>query len=275
MAVEAQVRAAVRDAVNHRSRKPFHWGGLVGYQQLEAIVQALHSAPLAPETTYLQHLAARVDRALERSRTRANDVAAAHDWLLRIADCLRYPRPSSETPKAQQDLPLTSGQVRREMEGLLKEFQPDLKRKRAQAALFNAWHRLWRTCGPDLLHCYDIHGLPADNLKLEALFGRLRRHQRRISGRKSTRPLRDFGQHQVLFAAESEAELLEQLRQVPLEDYQAQRRRLQEAEAPRQQLYRLHRDPVGAMRQLVDQHAARRAALGLDAAARPPPLHTD
>ena len=44
---------------------------------------------------------------------------------------------------------------------------------------------------------------------LESLFGRLRRHQRRVSGRKSTRELRDFGQYQVLLLAESEEELLE------------------------------------------------------------------
>jgi hypothetical protein len=48
------------------------------------------------------------------------------------------------------------------------------------------------------LPCYDIVGLPPDNLKLEALFEQLRCHQRRISGRKSTRPLRDFGQSSPL-----------------------------------------------------------------------------
>ncbi len=48
---------------------------------------------------------------------------------------------------------------------------------------------------------------------MESLFERLRRRQRRISGRKSTRELRDFGQAQVLFQAESEATLLEQIRQ--------------------------------------------------------------
>jgi hypothetical protein len=73
---------------------------------------------------------------------------------------------------------------------------------------------------------------------LESLFGRLRRHQRRVSGRKSTRELRDFGQYQVLFLAESEEELLEQIRQVSLEEYRENRQRLEEAEAPRRLLYR-------------------------------------
>ncbi len=59
----------------------------------------------------------------------------------------------------------------------------------------------------------DIPGLPPDNLAMESLFEQLRRHQRRVSGRKSTRKLRDFGQYQVLFLADSEDELLEQIRQ--------------------------------------------------------------
>ena len=41
MEIEAQVRVAIRDAVNRPSRKPFYWGGLKGYEQLEAIAQAL------------------------------------------------------------------------------------------------------------------------------------------------------------------------------------------------------------------------------------------
>lgn len=102
---------------------------------------------------------------------------------------------------------------------------------------------------------------------MESLFEQLRRHQRRISGRKSTRKLRDFGQYQVLFLADSEDELLEQIRQVPLEEYEENRRCLAEAESPRRFLHRLHRDPLGTMRQLLEQQAARRTEL---AASRAP-----
>jgi len=91
----------------------------------------------------------------------------------------------------------------------------------------------WDLFGDDLLHCFDIPGLPQDNLKVESLFGRLRCHQRRISGRKSTQPLRDFGHYQILSLAESEEQLLEQLRGVPVEDYQEQRKHQAQAEAPR------------------------------------------
>jgi hypothetical protein len=256
-----QIRLAVRDAVNRGSRKPFHWGGLKGYQQLESIAEALRRVPQDPAAAYLNRLAIQVERAVQKNRSLAQDLAQAHHWLLRIAECLRYPPSGFPAPQVPQSGSLSSTLVRAEMETLLKQFHPDLKRQPAQRALDRAWRRLWRTWGADLLPCYDIHGLPPDNLKMEALFGQLRGHQRRISGHKSTRPLRDFGQFQVLFDAQSEEELRQRLQQTSQEDYQQNRRRLAQAEEPRRQLHRLHRDPVATMRRLVDQHAARCAEL--------------
>ena len=252
-----QVRAAIRDAVSRQSRKPFYWGGLKGYEQLEAIAKALAEVPRdEPETDYLRRLKMQVDRVVEAYRVNVEDLREAHTWLRKIADCLRYP------PSHAISEPSVSGErVMEEMETLQQSFQPDLKRRPAQAALHGIWHRTWQEYGPDLLHCFDIPGLPPDNLMLESVFGRLRRHQRRISGRKSTRELRDFGQYQVLFLAESEAELLEQIRQVSLEAYHENRRRLEQSEAPRRLLHRLHRNPLRTMRDLINQHAARRAAL--------------
>ena len=258
--LETQLRQAIRDAVNRASRKPFHWGGLAGYQQLDGIAQALHGLPQEAETAYLHRLALPVDRVVEKNRVVAHDLADAQRWVGRIAECLRYP-PSAFPGVDALLSPITGAQVRREMDELLAQFQPDLKRQPAQAALYHAWHRLWTACGTELLPCYDLVGLPPDNLKLEARFEQLRGHQRRISGRQSTQPLRDFGQSQVLFDAQSEAELLVQIRQVSQADYQAQRRQLAQAEEPRKNLCRMHRDPVKAARRLVIRHATRRAEL--------------
>jgi len=267
--IETQLRLAIRDAVNQASRKPFHWGGWSGYQQLNGIAQALHDLPQEAETAYLHRLALQVDRVVDKNRVLAQDLAEAHLWLGRIADCLRYP-PSAFPRVGPLTSPISGDQVRREMEELLPHFQPDLKRQPAQAALYHAWHRLWTKCGADLLPCYDLVGLPPDNLKLESHFEQLRGPQRRISGRQSTQPLRDFGQSQILFDAQSEAELLVQIRQVSQADYQAQRRRLAQAEEPRNNLYRMHRDPVKAARRLVTQHATRRAELASRSVAPPP-----
>lgn len=259
--IEAQFRTAIRDAVNENSRKPLHWGGLSGYGQMEAIGQAL--CPIVKvnaDSPYWQRLTLQVKRVLEQNRALAADLHAAHQWLERIAGCLHYP-PKPNPLDQPQEKALTSQQVAQEMEKLLAEFRPEAKNQPAQAVLKNTVQRAWKAYGQDLLPCYDIPGLPPDNLKLESFFQRLRCHQRRISGRKSTRELRDFGQYQVLCTAESEETLWEQIRKVPLAAYQFHRQRLAEAETPRQFLYRLHRDPIKTMQSLADQYTARLAAL--------------
>ncbi len=225
----------------------------MGYQQLQAIAQALcllHDGN--QESRYLRHLAQRVEWVLARNRTLAEDLQAAHQELLQIANCLRYP------PKSNcSDPSLTSQQVAEEMETHLHGFHPTGKHQRAQISLHCALQKRWKLYAQEVLYCYDIPGLPPDNLQIESLFGRLRRHQRRISGRKSTRELRDFGQAQVLFIAENEVALLEKIRYIPHSAYQAHRQRLALAEAPRQFIRRLHHDPVGTVQILVSQHSSR------------------
>lgn len=261
MAIESQIRAAIRDCVNRTSRKPFRWGGLSGYQQLETIGQILRSLPCREvDTGYLSLLSVWIDQALSNNLSLALDLAEAHKWLRQIADCLRYPEYSKRSADNVTDItqtnssPLTSFQVRREMEELLQQFMPDHQQNPAQFTLKKKLQKLWDKYGTNLLHCYDIPGLPADNLNIESLFSNLRRHQRRISGRKSTIELRDFGEYQVLFVAETEKQLLEQIQQVPITEYKTQRRKLALAEVPRQRKHRLHHDPITAIQSLVNQH---------------------
>jgi len=201
-----------------------------------------------PQNEYWQQLAQQVERTLEKNRKLASQLLETHDWLTKIAACLRYP------PRSYPDQPVSGQQVAQELDQLLAGFQPDRKHQRPQSVLRSRLQSLWRSYGEQLLPCYDIPGLPPDNLQLEAFFNHVRRHQRRISGRKSTRELNRLGHYQVLFTAESEAELLEHLRQVPLEVYQAHRQQLQIAEKPRQFLFTLHRDPEGTVRKLVSSY---------------------
>jgi hypothetical protein len=257
MVIEQHIRCAIRDAVSRTSRKPFMWGGLAGYDQLTAIAQALQALPSDSETAYLHSLLPPLDRALGANQALADDVRAAHTELRRIAECLHYPldgTPASAVPKTQHA-------IRQAMDALLAQFRPDPKQLPAQAALQCAWHRVWNAWADDLLTCYDIPGLPADNLQLESCFNHIRQHERRISGRTSTRPLGALGAYQVLFLADSEHDLLDHLRRVPLVGYQAHRQRLAQYEAPRQQRYRFHHDPAHAIQTLLSQHATRRATL--------------
>ena len=254
---------SIRDAANRSSRKPFSLGGLTGYRQLEAIAEGIHELPLTQEgMEYLQQLVTQVDAALERNRALADDLASAHDQLIEIAQCLGYPTPHNrptgtlftEERRRYTDPNLTSTIVRKDMEVLVEMHQSTSSSHPAQKALSNGFRRRWTSYGSDLLHCYDIPGLPPDNLRLESIFGKLRNHSRRITGRKSTRELRDFGQCQILFLAESPKDLLEQMQQVPLATYQAQRELLEKAEAPQRFLRQLHRDTLKTTRKLLSKH---------------------
>ncbi len=122
--IEKQIRQT--ELINRSGRKPFYWGGLAGYHQLQAISQALHQV-ISPEkeSPYLHCLTQRVERVLEKKHTLADELQEAHQWLERIARCLRYP-PSSypeckseETSAAMAAVKLTSQQVAVEMEVLL------------------------------------------------------------------------------------------------------------------------------------------------------------
>lgn len=266
MRIETQIRKAIRDAVNRNSRKPLDWGGLAGYQQLEAIAQALHQVIDAEgESGYLRQLMRRVDFVLAKNHTLAANLLAAHHWLRQIATCLRYPpKPGKEADHVASPEPeteLSSQQVAREMEALIRQFQPTSQHHQVYLSLYSALRKRWDRYGQELLFCYEIPGLPQDNLQMEALFGRLRRHQRRISGRKSTRELRDFGQAQVLFMAVSEADLLHQIRQVPWATFQQYRQYLSEAEKSRQFFRSLHHNPFGTTQTLISQYLSRCKAL--------------
>lgn len=251
--IETQVRQAIRDAVNRSSRKPFTWGGLSGYEQLEAIEKGLDQIQgIHYESDYLLSLQTRMVRVLAKNKTVAEDLKRAHEILLRVAQCLRYP-PSAQA--LQFDEQINSQSVAQEMTKLIEEVIPGGRVQRAQIRLLGALKRRWELFGPELLYCYDISGLPQDNLHLESLFGRLRRHQRRISGQKSTRELMNFGQAQVLFTAKTPQELLNQIQHVRHETYLVHRNRLADAELPRQFFHRLHRDPFATVSTLIHYHS--------------------
>ena len=258
MRIEAKIRQAIRDAVNRNSRKPFFWGGLRGYQQLESIGQALEQLQEeGGESNYLRLLNRQVQKILVNNCMVAQDLKAAYQLLSGIANCLGYPHRESSACFEK----LNSQIVATKMEAVLSQFHPSGKCCQAQRGLWSAAKKRWSLYGQELLHCYDISGLPQDNLQLESLFGNLRRHQRRISGRKSTRELHDFGQIQVLFNAENEVDLLRLIQQVSHIDFQIHRQRLMQIETSRQFTHNLHRDPLRTIKSLVHLHLSRQEFL--------------
>lgn len=87
-----------------------------------------------------------IDHALSSIDTIASDLSEAHKWLQRIADCLRYPEHSKgsidDVTKVTNTakISLTSLQVRRDMEELLQQFQPDPQQHPAQFALKKSYN---------------------------------------------------------------------------------------------------------------------------------------
>jgi hypothetical protein len=244
--LERQMRVAIRDALYRTSRKPFQWGRLQGYQQLQSIAERLQQLCAAdPDNAYWCQLSRQVERTVNTNRVIATQLAEAHQWLLRTSACLRYP------PSNKPDQAISGQQIAREMEQMLQEFQPGPNRQSPQLTLRNRLQYLWNSYGEQMLPYYEISGLPPDNLQLEAFFNRLRRHQRRITGRKTTQELNRLGHYQALFTAESEAELLEHMRQVPLETYLDHRQKVNQVENHHRFLHDLNRDPENALKKLV------------------------
>jgi hypothetical protein len=260
--IERYVRQAIRDAVNQRSRKPFTWGGLKGYEQLRAIAQGLEQIQATyTEGDYLRLLKSRLEWVLVKNRTVAEDLKNAHQILQQVAGCLNYPPRAQDEGHTPVTEPMESQRVAEAMDKLIQEAHAVGRVQRAQIRLLSGLQKRWKLYGQELLYCYTIPGLPADNLKLESWFGRLRRHQRRISGRKSTQELLDFGHAQVLFTATSFQQLLGQIQLIPPEVYYLHRERLAAAERPRQFSRRLHHDPLQTIQALVFSHQSRSQSL--------------
>lgn len=270
MKIEREVRNAIRDAVNRASRKPFYWGGLKGYQQLEAIADGLRQMQEGlAENHFFQRLVMQVERVLVQNQALAAELEQAHTWLRKVAACLHYPQTSYTEAEWQI---LNSQQVADDMEALLEQLHQESQNTSILSKFHHALSKRWKAYGSELLHCYEIPGLPQHNLHLESFFNRLRCHQRRISGHRSTKELRDFGQFQALLMADSQADLLAQIRCVPIEAYKKCRQRLRESEAPRRFIHQFHRDPKNVISRLLSRYVEHQHELELiSQLANPPP----
>ncbi len=84
---------------------------------MEVIAKGLHQIIAKdPENLYFRRLSKQVDHAIAKGRIQANDLKESHEWLEKIAACLRYP--PSNYPEQQ----LTGEQVAQEMKLLLQQF---------------------------------------------------------------------------------------------------------------------------------------------------------
>ena len=181
----------------------------------------------------------------------------AQQWLLDVVQILDTPLPQLNA-QGQPPRPGKAARVQRKLNRYLAALRqlPDLSKwlDTFRQHLIDITAR-W---GDDLFVCYDIVGLPATNNALESRFGRLRREQRRISGRQfNTATLLDEGPYLLWECGDSEAQVLTRLRHVAVNraDYQQRYRRLCAEQARRQLAYRLQHQRPKVFRDLETQWA--------------------
>jgi hypothetical protein len=245
-------RRAIRDALTRPNRKPFRCGGLQGFDQLKGIHQHLNARKGVDP--YLDELRRRAQVALAAAEPQAEDVRQARTFLTQIEHYLaQVPRPKQEIDPEEAKPPPGSEVVRKKLEKMFSDFEQREDIGPTARRLLGKWDTMSNTWLPGILHCYDIPELPRHNLKLEGIFGALRRHQRRVSGRKETTPLRIFGPGEIMSLMLERDEILPWLQSVPVEEYWMQRRKQEEREEPRRWLRRLRRDAMHAMAQVDEQ----------------------
>ncbi len=186
------------------------------------------------------------------------ELRQAQQWMIDIARILDAPLPELDSPRPsarpeqgahiQQQLSryLANLQKQRGLSDWLIEFRQHL------IGITDRW-------GDDLFVCYDIAGVPPTNNALESRFGRLRREQRRISGRQfNTATLLDEGPYLIWECGDSEAQVLARLRRVAANraDYQRRYQGLCTEQERRRLTYRLQHHRRAVFHELEAQWAA-------------------
>lgn len=98
-------------------------------------------------------------------------IRIAYDWVHRAARLL------------ENEDALTGGEVRQRMEDLLAEVRAEQASVGTLQPAVAHFLKVSASYWPGLFHCYDVPGLPRTNNGLEQLFGSVRYHHRRASGR--------------------------------------------------------------------------------------------
>lgn len=179
-------------------------------------------------------------------------------WMIDIAHILDAPLPELDMPKPSAR-PNQGARVQRQLNHYLSQ----LKKQRglSEALIQFRQHLIDITArwSDDLFVCYDIVGVPPTNNALESRFGRLRRDQRRISGRQfNTATLLDEGPYLIWECGDNEAQVLTRLRRVASNraDYQRRYKKLRTEQERQRLIYRLQHHQAQVFHELEVQWAA-------------------
>lgn len=178
-------------------------------------------------------------------------------WLIDIAHILDVPLPELGTSQ-----PVVRPDPGARVQQQLNRYLSKLQKQRGLSEWLMAFRQhligITGRWGGDLFVCYNIPGIPATNNALESRFGRLRRDQRRISGRQfNTATLLDEGPYLVWECGDSEAQVLARLQRVVANrvDYQRRYHSLCAEQERRRLIYRLQHHRPQVFRKLEVQWA--------------------
>lgn len=182
----------------------------------------------------------------------------AQQWMIDIAHILDAPLPELGTPRelARSD---QGARVQQELNRYLADLQKQSDLSEWLMEFRQHLIDITVRWGDDLFVCYGIAGVPPTNNALESRFGRLRRDQRRISGRQfNTATLLDEGPYLVWECGDSEVQVLSRLRRVAANrvDYQRRYQNLCAEQERRRLSYRLQHHRPKVFRELEAEWAA-------------------
>lgn len=189
-----------------------------------------------------------ISRGLEKTEDLWPAVREGFDLLKQMADVLR-----------NEEL-LSGEQVRERFQEVvqrMKETAEDARQAGEQklAEALEHFVKVSASYEPGLFHCYDVADLEATNNDLEQVFGSLRHHERRVSGRKQGSPnlvLRGAVRLVAMLATNLEEISPEELAPRDLKQWRQNREDLRRRRRSRARQTRFRRDPDAFLRELED-----------------------
>lgn len=159
-------------------------------------------------------------------------------WLIELTTLLE--------PEDESGRPRRTRQVKQEVQAFLAKLEQDTAMDAQDAAVAQHVIQTIRNRWWGLFTCYRVPGLPATNNSQETFFNHLKQNQRRINGHKSVHEfvIRYGAYAAYIDPSETFDQLLERLRQVGDDEFQAARQAWRENEAPlhKAHRFRYHRD---------------------------------
>lgn len=190
-----------------------------------------------------------ISRGLEQTEDLWPAVRQGFDLLKRMAEVLR-----------NEEL-LRGEQVRQRFADVVQQMKEaaEQARQSGQEKLAEALEHFVKVSGsyePGLFHCYDVMDLEPTNNDLEHVFGSMRHHERRVSGRKkgsASLVLRGAVRVVAMLATRLEEISAAELAPRDLEQWQQKRAELQRRRRSRARQTRFRRNPDAFLRELEDQ----------------------